>query len=490
MYTRRGAFLDRVDTFDPQFFGIAPREAVSLDPQQRLLLEVSWEALERAGLAPDRLMGTQTGVFIGISSSEYALLQTRELETPDLYFGTGSALSAAAGRLSYVLGLQGPSLSVDTACSSSLVAVHLAVQSLRRGECGVALAGGVNVLLAPDITVTFCRARMMARDGRCKTFDASADGYVRGEGCGIVVLKRLSDAVADGDSILAVIRGTAVNQDGRSSGLTVPNGPAQQALLRAALDDADVNAEDIQYVEAHGTGTPLGDPIEVQALASVFGKDRPSDQPLLLGSVKTNIGHLEAAAGVAGLIKVVLALQHGEIPAHLHFRTPNPNIAWSELPVSVATATQPWPARGTRRMAGVSSFGFTGTNAHVVLEAPPEVPVPGTSSDRSRHVLALSARSEQALVELAASYGTWLESADEDALGDLCFTANSGRSHFSHRAAFTAASSSELRASLAAFAPSDVSPAWIGGRFEGLAPKWRGCSQARARRRRNGPRVV
>ena len=466
MYTRRGAFLDRVDLFDPQFFGISPREAVSLDPQQRLLLEVSWEALENAGQAPDRLLGSPTGVFVGISSNEYSWLQ-RGKDGPDVYAGTGNALSAAAGRLSYVLGLQGPSLSVDTACSSSLVALHLACQSLRLGECRMALAGGVNVMLLPDITVNFCRARMMSADGRCKTFDAAADGYVRGEGCGVVILKKLSDAIADGDRVLAIVAGSATNQDGRSSGLTVPNGPAQEALLASAYKSAGISPLDVAYVEAHGTGTSLGDPIEVQSVAAVLGAGRDPQRPLILGSVKTNIGHLEAAAGISGLIKAVLALQHGEIPPHLNFSTPNPNIPWSELPVTVATTSTPWP-ESSRRIAGVSSFGFTGTNAHVVLEAAPDREAPASAAeDRPIHLLALSARSQSALVEVARAYAAFDSSAS---LADVCFTANSGRTHFAHRIAVVASSAGELHDRLAKFAADGSAPGVVGGVVDRARP--------------------
>jgi acyl transferase domain-containing protein/acyl carrier protein len=467
MYTRRGAFLDRVDLFDPQFFGIAPREAISLDPQQRLLLEVSWEALEHAGQAADNLLGTKTGVFVGINGSDYGFLQMAATTSiPDLYFGTGNAASAAAGRLSYVYGLQGPSISIDTACSSSLVAVHLAVQSLRNRECPLAIAGGVNVMLNPDVTVNFCRARMLSPEGRCKTFDAAADGYVRGEGCGIVVLKRLSDALADGDRILAVIRGSAVNQDGRSSGLTVPNGPAQEEVIREALRVARLEPDDVSYVEAHGTGTSLGDPIELQALGGVLGKDRPADRPLLVGSVKTNIGHLEAAAGIASLIKVVLALQHGEIPRHLHFSTPNPHIAWSDLPVRVVSEGGQWPAG--RRIAGVSSFGFTGTNAHIVLEAAPVRGDAAADPGEPGHVLALSAKTEDALRTLAGQYADRI-AAKPSELGDLCYTATAGRSHFGHRLAIVGRSSDEIRERLLAV----QSGRSTAGAFEGTVDRAR-----------------
>ncbi|MDJ0597117.1 MAG: polyketide synthase, partial [Pleurocapsa sp. MO_226.B13] len=315
MYTRYGGFVEGLEEFDSQFFNISPKEAASLDPQQRMLLEVSWEALENAGLASDRLTGSSTGVFIGICSNDYSQrLLNRDPAEIDAYIGTGNCHSVASGRLSYFLGLNGPSLAVDTACSSSLVAVHLAIASLRNRECNLALAGGVNQLLAPEVTINFSKARMLSRDGRCKTFDASADGYIRAEGCGVIVLKRLSEALKDGDRILAQIRGSAIDHDGRSSGLTVPNGPSQQAVIRQALKNAGVRPEEVSYIEAHGTGTSLGDPIEVGALGGVFAKNRSPEASLAIGSVKTNIGHLEGAAGIAGLIKVVLALQHKIIP--------------------------------------------------------------------------------------------------------------------------------------------------------------------------------
>ena len=370
--TRFGGFLDRVDRFDPQFFGISPREAVFLDPQQRLLLEVAWESLEYAGVDPDRLRGSATGVFVGISSAEYyQLVLAAGPAGIDSYTGSGNAHSVAAGRLSYVFGFEGPSLAVDTACSSSLVAVHLACRSLRRGECELALAGGVNVLLTPSVTINHSRARMLAPDGRCKTFDGGADGFVRSEGCGLVVLKRLSRAVADGDNVLAVVRGSAMNQDGHTSGLTVPSGRSQQSVIRLALADAGLEPGDVSYVEAHGTGTALGDPIELNALAAVFGDDRSSDRPLVVGSVKTNIGHAEAAAGVAGLIKVVLSLGRQSIPPHLHFQKPNPRVEWTGLPLSVPVEAVPWSAEAGPRVAGVSSFGFGGTNAHVIVSGGP-----------------------------------------------------------------------------------------------------------------------
>jgi len=375
MCCRYGGFLERVDLFDADFFGISPREAVSMDPQQRLLLEVSWEALEHANQQREQLFGSSTGVFVGISTSDYASIRAalRDRKAIDAYYMSGATLSVAAGRLSYLLGVTGPCMSIDTACSSSLVSIHLACQSLRNRESRLALAAGVGLILSPEPSINFSKAGMLARDGRCKTFDAAADGYVRGEGCGVVVLKRLSDALADGDRVLAIIRGSAINQDGSSGGLTVPSGPSQEAVIRMALAGAGLEPLQISYVEAHGTGTPLGDPIEINALAAALCKERAWDHPLIVGSVKTNIGHLEAASGIAGVIKVVLSLLHREIPAHLHFRTPNPHIDWKNMPIDVATQGRPWlPAEG-RRIAGVSAFSFSGTNAHIVLEEAPEM---------------------------------------------------------------------------------------------------------------------
>jgi len=466
--TRYGGFLADIDTFDAGFFGIAPREAVSIDPQHRVLLEVAWQALEDAGQAPERLSGAQAGVFIGISSNDYGQLLRGldDVEAVDAYVGTGNALSAAAGRLSYLLGLQGPSMSVDTACSSSLVAVHLACQSLRSGECDLALAGGVGLLLSPIPSIAFSKARMLAPDGRCKTFAAAADGYVRGEGCGVVVLKRLSDAVAGGERILAVIRGSAVNQDGPSGGLTVPNGLAQEALIRRALASGEVEPLEVGYVEAHGTGTALGDPIEVRALVAALAKGRSPARALVLGSVKTNIGHLEAAAGVAGLIKVVLALQHGEIPPHLHFKEPSPHIEWDKVPVMVPTKLLPWPSARERRIAGVSSFGFTGTNAHVIVQEAPAPKPEVAGVERPVHLLTLSAKSETALKELAGRFDLHLASHPAEFLRDVCFTVNTGRSHFGHRLAVVAASGAEARERLAAFVEGTRVDGVLSGRTE------------------------
>ncbi len=455
MYARQGGFLQAdVEEFDAEFFGLAPREVVSMDPQQRLLLEVSWEALENAGVAADQLVGSQTGVFVGMTTNDYA--QRVMFDHPsaiDVYTATGNALNAATGRLSYILGLQGPSMTIDTACSSSLVAIHLACQNLRTQECRLALAGGVNLMLSPQVTIAMSKLRALAADGRCKTFDATADGYGRGEGCGMIVLKRLSDAMADGDRILALIRGSAVNQDGRSSGLTVPNGLAQQKVIRAALAMAQVEPAQVSYVEAHGTGTPLGDPIEVKTLGTVFGQGRSAEQPLMVGSVKTNIGHLESAAGIAGLIKVVLAMQHQEIPPHLHLTELNPHIVGQQTPVMIPTEPISWQEDSAhRRLAGVSSFAFTGTNAHLILQEAPVKESATTTVERPVHLLALSAKTGEALKTLAGRWESYLERHPSLSLADVCFSANTGRGHFAHRLAVVADSLGEVRQQLAALA--------------------------------------
>jgi acyl transferase domain-containing protein/SAM-dependent methyltransferase/acyl carrier protein len=465
MITRRGAFLEGVDQFDADFFGIAPREAVSMDPQQRLLLEIGWEALENAGHAPATLAGTNTGVYLGIANGDYGRSLLSRTDLIDAYASSGNAYSVAAGRLSYFLGLHGPSMAVDTACSSSLVALHLACQGLRLGECDMALAGGSNLILTPEMNISFSKARMMAPDGSCKTFDAAADGYVRGEGCAVLVLRRLADAMADGDRILAVVRGSAVNQDGRSAGLTAPNGPAQEAVIRAALSAAGLPATAVDYVEAHGTGTPLGDPIEVGALAAVFGPGRDPGRKLAIGSVKTNIGHLEAAAGIAGVIKVVLAMQRREIPPHLHFQTGNPRVDWAALPITVPVATTPWPAIDTRRLAGVSSFGFSGCNAHVILEGAPPPDLPEPEQERPLHLLVLSARDRPALMELARRYASVL--SDDTVVADVCYTAGAGRSHFAERLAVVGADASELRLALGGFVDGIESAAVAHRRHDG-----------------------
>ncbi|NYG35449.1 SDR family NAD(P)-dependent oxidoreductase [Sphaerotilus montanus] len=451
-YVREGAFLESpIDAFDAAFFGLSPREAMVLDPQQRLLLEVAWEALERTGRAPAALRNSRTGVFVGMTPSEYLGL-LGEADRSSVYATTGNSAIFAAGRLSYVLGLQGPSLVIDTACSASLIGVHLACESLRLRTSDLALAGGSHLMVTPQGHVVQSQLQALAPDGRCKTFDAAANGYGRGEGCGLVVLKRLSDAEADGDPILALIRGSATNHDGPSSGLTVPSATAQAALIRQALADGRVSAQDVGYIEAHGTGTKLGDPIEVRALATVFG-ERERTQPLTIGSVKANIGHLEEAAGVAGLIKVILSLQHGVLPHQLHFAHPNPHIDWLDGRLRVATGLSPWPAG--QRIAGVSSFGLGGANAHVLVEqasveAAEVAAVPVQVPDRAWHLLTLSARHPAALRALARRHAERLRSAPHTDLGDLCATAFTGRNHFNHRLALTADTAAGLLGQLQA----------------------------------------
>ncbi len=461
-----GSFLEGIDQFDPQFFGITPREAATMDPQQRLVLEVTWEALEQAGIAPDSLRGSQTGIYVGITTNDYShISMTGDPAELDVYTATGSALNVNPGRVAYTLGLHGPSLAIDTACSSSLVAVHLACASLRARETDMALAGGVNALLKPEAFIMFSRWGMMAPNGRCKTFDVNADGFVRGEGCGMIVLKRLSDALAAGDNIQAVIRGSAVNQDGRSSGLTVPNGLAQRTVISQALTNAGVKPAEIGYVEAHGTGTTLGDPIEVEAIGNALRAGRAADAPpLFLSSVKTNIGHLESASGIAGLIKVVLSLQHQEIPGHLHLHERSAQIPWPAFPIEIPTKATPWPALNGQRLAGVSSFGFSGTNAHVVLAqapAPVVVETDAPKSQRPLHLLTLSAQNQTALQQLAQRYSDYLRTAPETSAADVMATANNGRSHFSHRLAVLGETLAEQSAQLAAFAAGQESESVI-----------------------------
>ena len=428
---RRGGFLAEVDQFDADFFGISPREAVFVDPQHRLLLEVTWEAIEDGGQAPERLAGVPVGVFVGISTNDYAQLQAMRGGASDGYRITGSAASIAANRISHHFDFRGPSLTIDTACSSSLVAVHLACKSLWDGECELAVAGGVNLILVPEVFASFAKAGFLSPDGRCKAFDAQADGYVRGEGAGMLALKPLSSAMADGDPIYAVIRGGAVNQDGRTNGLTAPNRLAQEAVLRAAYRQAGVSPEQIDYIEAHGTGTLLGDPIEIGALAAVLAEGRDLDRRCALGSVKTNIGHLEAAAGVAGLIKTALALHHRKIPPSLHFSQPNPHIAFDEIPVRVQRKIDAWPDSGRPSLAGVSSFGFGGTNAHLVLEQAPHFqglrPVAGCG-EPEEVVVPLSAKCPAALWDLALAMRTALSDPSCDlGLVDLAYTAGAAR---------------------------------------------------------------
>jgi myxalamid-type polyketide synthase MxaD len=435
--TRWGGFLDNVTDFDARFFGLSPREVVQMDPQQRLVLEVAWEALEAAGQPPDRLAGSRTGVYLGLLNSEYGWLQLQDVAGMDAYSGTGTSHSVASGRLSYFLGLQGPSVTLDTACSSSLVAIHMACQALRAGECHLALAGGVSVMLSPLSLMPFTRMGLLAKDGRCKTLDARADGFVGGEGCGMVVLKRLSDAQADGDPILALIRGSAVNQDGRTNVLSAPNGLAQAAVIRQALTNARLEPHDISFVEMHGTGTVYGDPIEVDALRDVFGGRPENGQSCPLGAVKSSIGHTAAAAGAAGVIKTVLAMRNETIPPNLHFQELNPHISLDGAPFTIPVKPQPWPTGEQPRCAGISSFGWSGTNAHLILSDPPPVK-PVAVANQPAYLLPLSARDPQALRELAAAYRDHLQEtafSGSQSVADIVYTAAVRRSHHPYRLA-------------------------------------------------------
>lgn len=459
MHCRHGAFLQAPDRFDPARFRISPREAQAMDPQHRLLMEVVQEALERAAVDPARLRGQAAGVYVGICTGDYAWRQLRGQapdEGFDMYFATGTSFAMAAGRLAYVLGLQGPALAVDTACSSSLVAVDLACRSLRDRSSDLAVAAGVSLLLTPVNSLCFARSGMMAADGHCKTFDAAADGYVRGEGCGAVVLKRLSDALAAGDPILAVLRGSGVNQDGASAGLTVPNGEAQAALIRCTLEQAQLSGDVIDVLEAHGTGTPLGDPIELKALAPIYGRPERGE-PLRLGSLKTNLGHLEGAAGIAGLIKAVLMVQHGRIPPHLHLRQRTPYLNWDNWALKIPATAEPWPqplgAEPRPRRAAVSSFGFSGTNAHVLVEQAPSSLRPPAAEPapplREQDWLLLSAGSEAALRQLAQELAAWLPQQPASAWSAICATSRRSRSGLPWRLALPAADARQAAERLA-----------------------------------------
>jgi acyl transferase domain-containing protein/surfactin synthase thioesterase subunit/acyl carrier protein len=480
-----GGFLDDVDLFDASFFGISPREAKFMDPQQRLLLEVAYEALEDAGQVPQNLAGSSTGIFVGLSNSDYGRLSFNHPDAPNAYLGTGNAFSVAASRLAYILDLRGPSMAVDTACSSSLVAVHLGCQSLDRGECSLVLAGGVNLILSPGLTQVFAEAQMLSPDGRCKAFDEKANGYVRSEGCGVVVLKRLADAIADGDPIHGLIRGSAINQDGRSNGLTAPNGLAQEAVIRQALEEAGVHQNQLTYVEAHGTGTPLGDPIEALALGAVLGSNRNADRQCAIGTVKSNIGHLEAAAGIAGLIKVVLSLKHRELPPSLHFEQPNPHIPFDELSLRVVTRRESLPTGPA--LAGVSSFGFSGTNAHIILEEAPPVDLQPESHPKKNFILPLSAHSPAALLQLARVHQDAVCDID---LAKLCYTSSLRRTHHKERLALVFHTREELVAQLVSFQQNESLKGLIGGSrlrsrrlklvfiFPGQGPQWWAMGQS------------
>ncbi|MGH8908049.1 MAG: type I polyketide synthase [Egibacteraceae bacterium] len=458
IYTRSGSFLQDVGLFDADFFRISPREAACIDPQQRLLLETAWEALEDAGQVPQRLTRSRTGVWVGLSTSDYSAVRRLDTSSIDPHSAVGGALSIASNRISYAFDLRGPSMTVDTACSSSLVAVHLACESLLRGESTLALAGGASLIFDPTGSMMHCKARILSPRGRCSPFDAEADGFVRAEAVGMIVLKPLSVALAEGDPVYAVIRATAVNQDGRTYGLSLPNPQAQADLLRQAYARAGIAPSAVQYVEAHGTGTAVGDPIECEALGKALGVGRANGDFLRIGSVKSNIGHAEAAAGLIGVIKTVLALRHRYIPASLHFQTPNPAIPFDALRLRVQRAGEPWPATTGPAIAGVNSFGFGGTSAHAVLEelVPPLAPAPMAAPSSQARLLPISARSPEALCAYAQAY---LDFLDQDrSLRDVCHTASLRREHHPHRLALVGTTGAELRESLEAFVAGERRP--------------------------------
>ena len=497
-YMRQGGFVrQRIDEFDAHFFGISPREAAYLDPQQRLLLEITWEALEDAGMAPELLDGSDTAVFIGAFAFDSLLAASQPDNRPlaSSHTAIGVSLTIVANRLSHFFGFRGPSVALDTACSSSMVALHYACQSLRNGECTLAVAGGVNVMFRPEYPILMSKGRYLSPDSRCRSFDERANGYVRGEGAGIIVLKRLSAALADGDPIHALILGSGVNQDGHTNGITVPSREAQEALLREVYRRAGVAPADVQYVEAHGTGTAVGDPIEANALGAVLGSGRPAGQPCLISSVKTNIGHLEAAAGVAGVIKTVLCLKHRQIPPHLHLQNPNPKIPFADLRLRIPQSLEPWPEGPRLALAGVNSFGFGGTNAHAVLQEAPRVAAPteAPEADPERAwLLPLSARSPKALEALAGAYRERFAPGDPEplpALRDICYSASARRGHHDHRLTLVAHSREDLHQGLGAFLAGEawpglcVGPAPAGKRskvvfvYTGMGPQWWGMGR-------------
>jgi len=455
VYARRGGFLKDIDGFDPMFFGISPREAAAMDPQQRLLLEVTWEAFEDGGLIPAQWAGDAVGVYVGLFTHDFENLHMRQSEYGEhgLHSATGMSTTISANRISHAFDFKGPSMIIDTACSSSLVAIHLACQSLQAGETKLAVAGGVNLQIVPEMTMMLSQASMLSPDGRSKSFDARANGYARADGVGMIALKTLDEAVAAGDPIYAVIRGSAVNQDGRTKGITVPNGDSQKEVIRTALKRAGIAPGEVQYLEAHGTGTPVGDPIEAHALGSVFSEGRPEGEDCLVGSVKSNFGHAESAAGVAGLIKVALMLKHQQVPPNLHFETPNPDIPFESLHLRVPTKLEPWLVKkGHPRLAGLNSFGFGGTNAHLVVEGVEsrEEAEPSTIENQRPSLLCLSARSGEALREMAEQYSTFLTS-EESCLRDAAYAAAIHRQHHPHRLTIAARTNEECQEKLAAF---------------------------------------
>jgi len=460
--TTAGYLTCPVDTFDASFFNISPKEARALDPQQRLLLEVTWEAFENSAIGVNRLKGSNTGVFIGMCGDDYtqAHLHSGDPEHIDAYSLTGTTFSTAAGRVSYFFGFEGPSMVIDTACSSSFTAIHYAVCSLRWGETDIAVVGGVNLILTPNNHICLSRMQALSPQGKCRTFDAKADGYVRGEGCGVVILKRLSRAKEDNNRIHAVIRGTAINQDGKSSGLTAPSAKAQEKVITKALEDAGITPDQVDYIETHGTGTSLGDPIEVEALGNVYSQGRSTGHPLLIGAVKTNIGHLEAAAGMAGLLKTILAMEHQSIPPTLHFETPNPYIPWDTLPVRVVSRLTPWEAKQKKRTAGISAFGFSGTNIHVILEEAPPSETIHPDYTPPPFLLPLSAKTPEALLHSVENYIPFLTTTPNN-LADICYTAQKGRSHFNWRQAVVGADSDQFTEKLKALLyekPGNIEP--------------------------------